>query len=79
MDNLEKIEQINARISELKNILSAQSSKFGDWKLVKQFEASMQSLPAPYSDEEMAMYHTTRTNIRNEINKLESQLMEETK
>ena len=75
--NYEKVEQINTRISVLKNMLSAQSSEFGDWKLIKQFEATMQGLPAPYSDEEMAAYHATRANIRNEINELEAQLEKE--
>lgn len=79
MDKHEKVEQINTRISELKNMLSSQSSKYGDWKLVKQFEAAMQGLPAPYTDEEMSQYYDERAKIRNEINELEYQLKKELK
>ena len=79
MNKREKVEQINIRISELKNMLSAQSSDIGDWKLIKQHEASMQGLPAPYDDKTMTSYHAARTKVRDEINELEAQLAKETK
>lgn len=79
MDKNEKIEQIRTRISELKNMLSAQSSDIGDWKLMKQVEATMQGLPAPYSEAEMIAYHEARANVRKQINELEAQLEKETK
>lgn len=79
MDKREKVEQINIRISELKNMLSAQSSDIGDWKLIKQFEATMQGLPAPYSEEDMKAYHEARANVRKQINELEAQLAKELK
>lgn len=62
------------RISELKNMLMSQASEFGDWKFIKQFEASTQNLQLPYTDEEMQIYHTTRVSIRQEINSFEQQL-----
>lgn len=77
MNKREKIERINTRISELKNMLSAQSSTIGDWKLIKQFEASMQGLNAPYTNEEMKVYHDSRAKVRDEINKLENELTKE--
>lgn len=79
MDKREKQEQLSIRISELKNMLSAQSSDIGDWKLMKQFEATMQGLPAPYSEEDMKAYHETRANVRKEINELEAKLAKEAK
>lgn len=79
MDNLEKQEQLLTRISELKNMLSAQSSELGDWKLIKQFEATMQGLPAPYSEEDMKVYHEARANVRKQINELEAKLEKEAK
>lgn len=79
MDKREKVEQINVRISELKNKLSAQSSEFGDWKLIKQFEASIQGLDAPYTAEEMKAYYEARAKVRAEINKLEAELAKEVK
>ncbi len=78
MDKREKIEQIHTRISELKNVLSAQSSEFGDWKLMKQLEASIQGFDLPYTDEDMQNYHAARAKVRNEINELEAQLTKET-
>nr|DAN08983.1 MAG TPA: hypothetical protein [Caudoviricetes sp.] len=77
MNKREKIKRINTRISELKNMLSAQSSTIGDWKLIKQFEASMQGLNAPYTNEEMKAYHDSRIKVRDEINKLENELTKE--
>lgn len=77
MDRREEVEKINIRISELKNILSAQSSNIGDWKLIKQFEATMQGLPVPYSDKDMTAYHDARSKVRDEINKLEAELAKE--
>lgn len=79
MNNRKKIEDINRQISERKNMLSAQSSDIGDWKLMKQFEAIMQGLSTPYSDEDMQIYHTARAKVRKEINELEAQLAEEVK
>lgn len=79
MDKFEKVERINTRISELKNMLSAQSSDIGDWKLIKQHEAFMQGLPVPYDDKTMTSYHTARAKVRDEINELEAQLAKETK
>ena len=77
MNKREKIKRINTRISELKNMLSAQSSTIGDWKLIKHFEASMQGLNAPYTNEEMKAYHDARAKVRDEINKLENELTKE--
>lgn len=79
MDKREKQEQLSTRISELKNMLSAQSSEYGDWKLMKQFEATLRGIPTPYDEAHMKAYHEARENIRKQINELEAQLAKEVK
>lgn len=66
-DEKEKTEK---RINYLKNQLSSKESRFGDWKIIKIYEARMQGKPDPYDFDELV---AAREEIRAEINKLQEQ------
>lgn len=72
--NQEQIEMHFRIISELKNELSSQESRVGDWKLIKILEAQMSSKEIPYDTTEIASFFERRNEIRKQINEHEESI-----
>jgi len=73
MEEKEKLEQ---EIRNLQSELTADTSIYGDWKLIKYNEYIMQGIEAPYTKEEMDDYHNIRQKKRDRINKIKVMLEE---
>ena len=63
--------EIEARIRELVSGLGAPNSTFGDWKVIKCYEASLAGQELPYNITELM---ETRQAVRDEINTLQVEL-----
>lgn len=68
MNERQKIEQ---EIICLEASLSANTSKIGDWKVIKCYEATLQQKPAPY---DVSQLMADRQAVRDKINQLQEQL-----
>ena len=62
---------LEAELRALHSSLSAASSGVGDWKVIKCYEATLKSTPAPYNVEELL---AERQQIRDRINEIEALL-----
>ena len=69
----EEREQIEARIRDLVSKLDASTSPYGDWKVIKCYEAKLLNEESPYDIDELM---TARQAIRDEINELQTKLEE---
>lgn len=63
--------EIEARIRELVSGLGAPNSTYGDWKVIKCYEASLAGQELPYNITELM---ETRQAVRDEINTLQTEL-----
>ena len=70
----EQIEMHLCIISELKNELSSQASKVGDWKFIKILEAQVSGKELPYDTTEIASFFERRNEIRKQINEHEESI-----
>ena len=70
MDEKARIQQ---EILNLEADLASNASDVGDWKIIKCYEASLQSKELPYDVNELM---TARQKIRDRINELQKQLDE---
>ena len=70
----EQIETHLRIISELKNELSSQASKVGDWKFIKILEAQINGKELPYDTTEIASFFERRNEIRAQINEHEESI-----
>lgn len=74
VEEMEKNQQIQNEIANLKLELSSQASPIGDWKGIKYNEFAAMKKPAPYTEEEMQDYYQKRQAVRDKINTLQEQL-----
>lgn len=63
--------EIEARIRKLVSGLGAPNSTYGDWKVIKCYEASLAGQELPYNITELM---ETRQAVRDEINTLQAEL-----
>ena len=67
-------EHKESEVRTLINRLSASSSDIGDWKVIKCYEAKLQSKPMPYDLDDLI---SERQKVRNRINELQGELESE--
>lgn len=67
------INDLTSEMLECKSRLSSFASDIGDWKVIKCYEATMQSLPLPYDIIDLM---EKRQQMRNRINEIQEQLKE---
>lgn len=67
------INDLTTEMLECESRLSSSASDIGDWKVIKCYEASLQSLPLPYDIDELM---EKRQQMRNRINEIQEQLKE---
>lgn len=71
-DKQKQIDDIEAELRVLSSLLSSNSSEYGDYKIIKIYEATLQNLESPYDLDELV---TNRQKIRDKINELQGKLM----
>lgn len=67
------INDLTTEMLECESRLSSSASDIGDWKVIKCYEASLQSLPSPYDINDLM---EKRQQMRNRINEIQEQLKE---
>jgi len=67
------INDLTTEMLECESRLSSSASDIGDWKVIKCYEASLQSLPLPYDIDDLM---EKRQEMRNRINEIQEQLKE---
>lgn len=67
------INDLTTEMLECESRLSSSASDTGDWKVIKCYEASLQSKPMPYDIDELM---EKRQLLRNRINEIQEQLKE---
>lgn len=67
------INDLTTEMLECESRLSSSASDTGDWKVIKCYEASLQSLPLPYDINDLM---EKRQQMRNRINEIQEQLKE---
>ena len=73
-DEKEKlINDLTTEMLECESRLSSSASDIGDWKVIKCYEASLQSKPMPYDIDDLM---EKRQQMRNRINEIQEQLKE---
>ncbi len=70
----EQREQLENQIISLKAQLSSNSSKIGDWKVIKFMEAKAAGDALPFTEEAFEAVLAQRRQVRNTINELEAQI-----
>ncbi|MBO7043816.1 hypothetical protein J6W34_04685 [bacterium] len=67
------INDLRVEMLECYSRLSSFASDLGDWKIIKCYEASLQSLPLPYDINDLM---EKRQQLRDRINEIQEQLKE---
>jgi len=67
------INDLTTEMLECESRLSSSASNIGDWKVIKCYEASLQSKPMPYDIDDLM---EKRQMMRNRINEIQEQLKE---
>jgi len=67
------INDLTTEMLECESRLSSSASDIGDWKVIKCYEASLQSKPMPYDIDDLMQ---KRQMMRNRINEIQEQLKE---
>ena len=67
------INDLTTEMLECESRLSSSASDIGDWKVIKCYEASLQSKPMPYDIDDLMQ---KRQQMRNRINEIQEQLKE---
>lgn len=67
------INDLTTEMLECESRLSSSASDIGDWKVIKCYEASLQSKPMPYDIDDLM---EKRQMMRNRINEIQEQLKE---
>lgn len=67
------INDLTTEMMECESRLSSSASDIGDWKVIKCYEASLQSKPMPYDIDNLM---EKRQKMRNRINEIQEQLKE---
>lgn len=65
------IGRLNAELASLMSGLSANTSDYGDWKIIKIYEARLKKEADPYDFEKLS---AKREQVRQRINEIQSQL-----
>lgn len=67
------INDLTTEMLECESRLSSSASDIGDWKVIKCYEASLQSKPMPYDIDDLMQ---KRQQMRNRINEIQEHLKE---